>query len=244
MRILAAGLLLATSMSTAYAADLIIEEEVVVEVPAAGFDWTGFYVGVNAGYAAATSTVSLLDGNGDVYDNGINGFAENDYELSNWTVGLSAGFLTQMDGFVLGVEGDVSWANLSDGDFEVFESGFPGDDFKVSIDALASLRAKLGIAADNALFYVTAGVAAGNVHTQYRSPAGGADAYNYDETAFGWTAGLGASFAVADNIVLTGEYRYTDLGETSGEPVAANLTDSAVTATTLHSVTAGVSFKF
>lgn len=242
IRIALSAAAIAAAMSTAaMAADLIVEED-VAEVAVSSFDWTGFYVGVHGGFVSSTSTVSMLDG-GVVYDNGPFGLATSDYSQSGWLLGLNAGYLAQFDQFVLGVEGDVSWAGL-DGDFEAFTSGFPFDDYKVSIDALASLRLKAGVAAGNALFFVTGGLAAGNTHTIYRAPAGGATYYDYDGTAVGWTAGLGASFAVSDNVVLTGEYRYTSLGEISGEPLIANVTDESTTDSVLQTVTGGISFKF
>lgn len=239
--VLSAAAIAAAMSAAAMAADLIVEEPIAEEA-LASFDWSGFYVGVHGGFVSASSTVSQLSA-GEVIDNGGFGLATNDYEQSGWLLGLNAEYLAQFDQFVLGVAGDVSWAGLS-GDFEVFTSGYPGDDYQVSIDALASLRLKAGVAAGNALFYVTGGLAAGSTHTVYNAPAGGPVAFDYEGTAVGWTAGLGASFAVTDNVVLTGEYRYTSLGEISGEPLAGNDADESTTASVLHSVTGGVSFKF
>lgn len=243
IRAVAISLLAATAVSSAMAADLVVNEP-VADVAAASYDWTGFYIGAHGGFVSSTSTVDLLDGAGEVVDVGLGfGLASNDYSQSSWLLGLNAGYLAQFDQFVLGVEGDISWAGL-DGDFEANTSGYIGDDSKVSIDALASLRLKAGVATGNALFFVTGGLAAGNTHTIYRSPTGGAAYYDYDGAAVGWTAGLGTSFAVSDNVVLTGEYRHTRLGEISGDALFANPTVESTTTTVLQTITGGVSFKF
>src|SRR6266446_6906065 len=61
--------------------------------------------------------------------------------------GGQIGYNYQMNNFVLGIEGDGAWADIS--------QSFDGANFK--FDALASLRGRLGVAFGNALLYGTAG---------------------------------------------------------------------------------------
>src|SRR6266446_3880424 len=96
------------------------------------FTWTGFYLGVHGGYGWSSSDVFGIG----VFDSLKGGFG-----------GGQIGYNYQMNNFVLGIEGDGAWADIS--------QSFDGANFK--FDALASLRGRLGVAFGNALLYGTAG---------------------------------------------------------------------------------------
>jgi outer membrane immunogenic protein len=223
----------------AQAADVPVLPPVVVEPEPDMFDWSGFYIGAHGGGAWSNSTVTLTDPAGVVIVT-PDGDAINDFDQAGGVIGAQAGVLMQTGQFVLGVEGDVQWAGLG-ADFEPFTSGFPVDDFQVSIDGMASIRGKLGFAVDKVLIYATAGLAVGSVSTQYRTPAGGVDAFNYSELQVGYTVGAGAAFAVTDNISLFGEYRFTDLGESSGDALIGPA-GTSTTRTTVHTGLVGFNF--
>lgn len=89
-----------------------------------GFSWTGLYVGAHGGYGWTKS--QGLDAKG--------GFG-----------GGQVGFNYQMGSFVLGLEGDGAWADISQG-VNGLVFGVP---LSVSFqnDALASLRARFGVTA-------------------------------------------------------------------------------------------------
>ena len=87
-------------ITPAIAADIepIIEE-------AAAYNWTGFYVGAHVGYGEAD-----VNGEFDQEDTGlIFGL-----EPNGLIGGVHAGFDWQISSFVLGVEGDFSWADWED----------------------------------------------------------------------------------------------------------------------------------
>src|SRR5713226_8057512 len=85
------------------------------------FSWTGFYVGVHGGYGWSTSQGLDLKG----------GFG-----------GGQIGYNYQINNFVLGIEGDGAWADISQ------SSAFlPNTSFR--LNALASLRGRLGVAFGN-----------------------------------------------------------------------------------------------
>ncbi len=56
----------------------------------------------------------------------------------------------------------------------------------------------------------------------------------------GWTAGAGVEFAVADNVSLDLQYRYSDYG-TQSYTLGGGDSDFSLTS---HAVTAGVNFRF
>jgi outer membrane immunogenic protein len=102
---------------------------------------------------------------------------------------------------------------------------------------LASVRAHLGYAVDDVLFYGTAGWALSNIDYSAIAPT---EALSDSLTHSGWTAGAGAELAVTDQLTARLEYRYTDFGaETftiAGEPYEFE--------PHTHAVRAGLSWRF
>lgn len=175
----AAAMLLA---SPALAADIPTVDEPIAPnyIAPMGFDWTGFYVGANLGYGFSSDFNDkanlLLD------------------EASGFTGGVQAGYNVQFDPMVVGIEGEVDYANISD--------RFGGA--KGSLDWRGSVTARLGWAIDRFLPYVKGGLAFGDVSFD----TGQSDS----KVLWGWTAGVGAEYAITDNVSVRAEYNFTDLG--------------------------------
>lgn len=207
----------AASATTAFAADLIIEEPVAI-VDVASTDWTGGYVGVNAGIASA-------DIDWEAFGGGLTG----DYDASGWLLGVQAGYNWQSDNIVYGIEADAAWADISgeDDDFA------PGAVTR-SIDWNASLRGRLGFAVESLLFYGTAGVAVAN---------SSAEVFGEEDSAthFGWTAGVGVEALVTEDISLRAEYRFTAYGD---QDYDFDLGSPVTTGFDTHTVTVGLNFHF
>ena len=122
-------------------------------------------------------------------------------------LGVTAGVnFTLTDGIVAGVVGDIAWNNLED-EAADYTSGWNG-----------SIRGRLGFDGGAFLPYVTAGLAFANGEF-------GGD----ENTHLGWTAGAGVEFAVADNLSLDLQYRYTDYSEEEYVGLDAGATTHAVT---------------
>jgi outer membrane immunogenic protein len=145
------------------------------------FTWTGFYLGVHGGYGWSSSDVFGIG----VFDSLKGGFA-----------GGQIGYNYQINNFVLGIEGDGAWADIS--------QSFDGANFK--FDALASLRGRLGVAYGNALLYGTAG--GGWAHGKF-------DILGLSDSQWqsGWTAGAGIEYAFQPN--WTGKVEYLHYGLSS-----------------------------
>jgi outer membrane immunogenic protein len=97
------------------------------------FTWTGLYVGANAGYGWSVDDTATI--NGATVDLG---------EANGFVGGGQVGFNYQIGAFVVGVEGDLQWANF-------------GDD--TSDGWFGTARARAGVAFDRALVYATGGFA-------------------------------------------------------------------------------------
>lgn len=196
--------------SPAMAADIIAPytPPPVMPVAAPMSDWSGFYAGIHGGYAWGTAEVDSID-----------------YDASGWLAGAQIGFRQQMDVFVLGLQTDLSLANLSTD---------PDDDTSGTLDWYGSTTIRAGVAATDAvLVYGLAGVAYGGMTAESLDET-------LDNTHLGWTAGLGAEVAVTDNVSLFGEYAYTSFGD---ETYLFDAGESDLNAS-FHTVKAGLNFSF
>lgn len=195
--IVSAALLASTAYSVA--ADAITQDVVVVDN---AYNWSGVYIGAQAGYSW---------GNADV---NYSGYPEGQYA---WDLdpdgaigGLYAGANWQLSNrFVIGAETEINLnGNSGDGVYiDDYVATAPGYyDMEAKIDWSGSTRARLGYAMDRWMPYVTAGVAYG----QYKI-----DLYDESEgegNLLGWTAGAGVEYAVTDSIRVRLSYLYTDFG--------------------------------
>lgn len=222
--VLAAGLAtVAASFGAANAADLPRRKGYSAPAPVVapvrrGFTWTGAYVGANVGYGWGKHTKDSAKLFGK--PNGAVG-------------GVTAGYNVQNGNIVMGVEGDLA----KTGEVETREH--VGGYAKSHLKTLGTARARVGVAADRALFYVTGGYAGGALTTKVQ-PAG---AQGYKETKWlnGYAVGGGVEYAATDNVTVKGEYLYADLGAKSygGAPAPA-----AKTGFQDHLLRGGVNYKF
>jgi outer membrane immunogenic protein len=107
--------------------------------------------------------------------------------------GAHAGYNFQSGNIVYGIENDFNYN---------FKKGNEAD-----LQWDASGRGRVGYALDRTLFYTTVGVAA--TGGKVDAPAIG----KKDDILIGWTAGGGVEHALTDNILVRGEYRYSDFGK-------------------------------
>ncbi|MGN6489098.1 MAG: outer membrane protein [Devosia sp.] len=225
--VFAAAALVALLASPAFAADLVIDTP-KEGYPTLGSDnWSGFYVGLYGGYGLGNASTLV-------------GVIPDDIPLSGGMLGAAAGFNHQIDRVVLGVEGDVAWMGAAGtslcADNIIFEcSG--------SLDWLATLRARAGVAYDSALIYATAGVAvAGGTATVEPAPLFATG--EFSDTFVGWTAGFGAELKLTDNISARAEYAFTDLGTRTAPQGTLTTMGETEISPYLNTVKLGLNFAF
>jgi outer membrane immunogenic protein len=185
----AAALLLAPL--AALAADLPYKAHPVYVPEPAYANWTGFYIGLNAGYGFGKS--DLTDTNG--VDSGS-------FNLKGALAGATAGYNFQTGTWVWGAEGDLdaSWIKGTTSTVCITSC-------EVKNSWLGTARARLGYAGwNNWLPYITAGAAFGSVKVTD-------DFGSATVTKVGWTAGLGIEYAFMNNWSAKAEYLYADLGK-------------------------------
>lgn len=201
-----------------------------IEAPAA-YDWSGFYLGLQAGYGWGDSQVDEIDAE----DGSLS--QSQDYDHDGFVGGLHAGYNFDMQGVLLGLEGDIEYADIQgDQDF-----GGSEDSTDKTIQWLGSLRLRAGVTMDRALVYATGGVAVGDVDMEASEPG---LSISDSETAWGWTIGGGIEYALTDDISARVEYRYTDLENTehTGDIFGGTFTYEHDNA--FHAVRGGLSWHF
>jgi outer membrane immunogenic protein len=204
-----------------FAADMPVRGPIAKAPPAAAvplFNWSGFYWGGLAGY-----------GFGDSQHTDALGAASNEFDTNGWLLGGTVGYNWQAGAGVLGVEGDLSWADIDGSDTA------PGGSVQTDIAWLGTARVRAGVASSQALWYATGGAAFGKVEGNFANgPSGG-------KTRTGWTAGGGVEGLVAQNWTAKVEYLYADLGDkrtynTGGVPVDVDYAT--------HIVRVGLNYKY
>ena len=195
------------------------------------YSWTGFYAGLQGGYAWGDSRVRMSAPGG--------AFAPVSFRVGADSAfgGAHAGFNYQLGGIVLVVEGDVEALNS--------RSRFDGIGLsaRVSQDWQGSARARLGLAFDRWMIYGTGGVSFTEYERRIFAPGAGFGE-RLTSARTGWNVGAGVNFAFTDHLILGAEYRYTDFGRNRFASSGAfpGLTGSQELSS--HSARASVAYKF
>ena len=199
-RILVSTAFVALVPGPASAADLTVYEApapILAPDPIAS-SWSGFYFGVHGGYGWA-GDYSGVDSR-DPADPDDDVFFESDADGP--VLGGQLGINWQCDWFVLGAEGDASWAGI-DVDPDESPGVFNDDDV---VDFLASARLRAGIGFDRLLLYATGGVGFVGLNDPLVDDTD-------DGIETGWTAGAGGDFLVTDNLSLGVQYLHYGVGD-------------------------------
>ena len=188
--------------------------------------WTGFYIGVHAGYADGE-----WDGTLDV-EGGPFTPAQIGYDSLDKTVdgdgffgGGQIGYNLQRGRFVFGLEADASFSDV-DGSETFTTSGFNQNNLRFAkkhefeVDYFGTLRGRLGYATDRFMVYATGGFAWAEVDGGLTVTVleDGEDPYDelsgssVDKTHTGYTIGGGVEAALNERWSLKAEYLYIDLG--------------------------------
>lgn len=232
-KVLLSSVALVAISGTAFAADLPSRRAppVFVPPPIPVFTWTGLYVGAQLGYefgrdsAREVAVGAPLVGYNVGNPTGVVGGGHVGYNFSTQSLpvfgsalgGLSAvPFLGGAFGAngVVGIEGDVNGS-----DYSSQVAFFPGLAQAMHNNIDGSVRGRLGIAVDRALFYATGGAAFASIHEQYAS---GLLQENLEHTRVGYTVGGGVEYAITTQFALRVEYRYTDYGRFADLNAAIN----------------------
>lgn len=171
---------------SAHAADMSVAQHHT------GYDWTGGYIGLHAGYgtaevSAGPTVFSLVEPDGFV---GGAHIGYNFMSNSSW---------------VFGIEADISGANLDD------STPCPNPVFtcNAEVDWIATIRGRAGLTWSRYLAYVTAGVAFSELDLSAVPAAGG---FNESQNYTGFVIGGGIEGRLSDRWTGRVEGLYHDFG--------------------------------
>ncbi|QRE75731.1 outer membrane protein [Methylobacterium aquaticum] len=189
--------------------------------PVPVFTWTGFYLGVNAGYgfdanSRSTSRYNLPAGSviGSETTNGVVSLNTNRTDNSGFTGGAQIGYnyqFTPGSGFVVGIEADAQYVDFARRTRGTLSYGFAGNTGLAfappaatvftsgnGLDYFGTVRGRLGYAFDRTLVYGTGGFAYGS-GSEDQNFAGGRFR---DSFRTGYAAGGGIEYALPTDSFL------------------------------------------
>jgi outer membrane immunogenic protein len=239
-KFVAALFTVALSAASASAADMAARYIKAPPVVAPVYNWTGFYVGLNAGGAwnesnVTTSTVPASIGYfADSSVPAIGTLGNQNINRSGFTGGVTAGYNWQINNAVLGVETDFNYFGIKGS--STGTAVYPccvANTFTVSssesTDWLWTLRGRVGFLVTPALLlYGTGGLAVADLKASYLFTDtfdAARESASISSTRYGWTAGVGGEYALLNGWSIKAEYLYVDLGRAS--TTSTNLTTGA-----------------
>jgi outer membrane immunogenic protein len=233
-----------------------------------GYNWTGFYAGINGGYSWGRATETVPVGAP------FSAFASKQ-QVDGGLAGGQIGYNWQVDPkWVLGLEADAQWTGERGSStffLGTLRGPTPGNDFNFVASAtvdnetklpwFATFRGRAGFLADpSLLLYMTGGLAVGEVSyrtqttatlqlfgpgTAGTTPQGpavtAATAFSERQTRVGWVVGAGLEKKFSREWSAKFEYLYMDLGSKTYFGGTANAVDVS-----FHDqiVRAGINYQF
>jgi outer membrane immunogenic protein len=259
MKFAVAALAVLSGVASASAADLAPHSYTKVPIAAPNTDWSGFYVGVTAGYgwgnaSAAEAPANSLLGALLMAEPGVLPSSLSP-KMSNGIGGGEIGYSWQFGRVVAGFEADISYLGMN-GQDSFFSPPAPAIDGITTtqsnkLDWLGTVRGRLGwLATSETLLFGTGGLAYGGAHastTVFDIAPGMCPALNAfcstgssSRTLVGWTLGAGVESKLTANWSVKAEYLYFDLGHLAD---TASTTISIPAVNGMGLVTATSSFR-
>jgi len=207
---------------------------------AALYDWSGFYIGANGGWAWGSRCFDFNDVVFGPFDEGCR-------DASGGVVGGQIGYRWQASSFVFGLEAQGDWANLRNSNDSL---AFPGSTLRSKTNALGLFTGQIGYAWNNVLWYVKGGAAVTNQRWDLTDNFSGVTFAHADRTRWGGTVGTGIEYAFAPNWSFAIEYDYifrtSDNGTfvSPGVFAAAPPTINVHTRSDINMITGRINYKF
>jgi outer membrane immunogenic protein len=200
--------------SAVRAADMVAPAP--VPAPTAGFNWTGFYVGVGGGFGAVNHKISTSALGPGLSFNGLGG----EGVFGELTVGYDH-MLTNR--FLLGGFIDTHVGNIGPSLKVTAIPGFPDIDLTNSygFDAIA----RVGYLLNGS----TLGYVLGGYTWEHFKLDTGALGFDYDDNRSGYVLGVGMETAIGHNWTIKAEYRYANYGDDAVIPGFLNIEPSTHT---------------
>jgi len=234
-KLIVGAALAAISSASASAADLPMQQPYKSPpVVAAIYNWTGIYVGVNGGYGWGTQDPLILFSNA---------FDRSSFNINGGMFGGTVGAQIQQGYVVLGLEGDLDWANIKGSGISNPSILGIGKGITLNIatntSAIMTARLRTGVAMNNLLLYVTGGVAFDKSSANGTSIAGfacGTAGVFTNCSASSWRPGLAAGLGV--------EYGFAHHWSAKLEYIYIDSLGTGVSTDHIDTIRAGINYRF
>jgi outer membrane immunogenic protein len=176
--------LLAFGIANATAEEMAVPPSQFITAAVPYLAWTGFYVGINGGYAWGNSSVAFTPNDPAAAAGTCGGggapkgqcIGSVDFRRDGAVAGGQFGFNWQVNShWLIGAEADYQWSNLDGSVSSSFRLGNVGATNMVAsqtVESFGTIRARAGVVlAPPLLLYGTGGLAFGQVHENLRVPA-------------------------------------------------------------------------
>jgi outer membrane immunogenic protein len=217
----------------------------IPSVAAQNYDWTGFYVGAQAGFAKPKDKVfyggSSIGIPFDAVDQRIT------HRENSFAGGMQGGYNHQLGWFVPGIEADLGYLVFNGHRVSPAEFDPQHQTYAVSTGGLfGTVTGRLGVSIDRVLLYTKAGFAYTNLRlgVEDRVPPLTTDA-SKRSTYPGWTLGGGIEYSITQNWLIKSEYQFMDFAQKSISAVASDgVTDTWKHRPSAHIIKLGFNYKF
>jgi outer membrane immunogenic protein len=220
--------LVAFATSAATAADLRAAPayKAAPAVVAPYYNWTGFYIGAHVGGGWADKDWSSV------------GIPMGSHTADGFLGGGQIGFNWQTGPWVLGIEAQVSWADLT-GDH--VDLNLTGDRVHTKVNSLGSVAGRVGYAWDRWMLYGKIGW--GWAHDKYSRTVAATGAFidSASKTQSGWMLGIGIENGITPNWSWKLEYNYMDMGS---QDLVSSIGTPFTVDQQVHVVKLGINYRF
>jgi len=202
---------------------------------ASAHDWSGAYIGGTLGQNSLTGQANAYYGD----------FSATDSDVG---YGLTIGYNKQNGAAVYGVEADANFGNMNEG-----KDGYDASTYyeQAQWNMYSTIRGRAGLAVDNALLYVTAGLAIVNTNYKYCDEGkslchtDSSDAFSRGDE-YGTAFGGGMEVALDNNLSVKGEIMNVQLDTQSVHRDCCHYPggDSVNFKSSLTTVRVGANWKF
>jgi outer membrane immunogenic protein len=182
-----------------------------VIAPAPFYNWSGFYIGIQGGFASGELERTLV----------TTGITET-RETNGGLIGGTVGFNWQFGNWVFGFEGDYAWADIGRDVDNCF--GILLVTCRSGLDTFGTARLRVGGAWGPMLIYATGGLAFGDHFVRVEDNLTGLFAER-SEFAVGWTAGAGIEWGFAPGWSFKAETLFFDLDLDRFDTVSVGVLD-------------------
>jgi len=167
------------------------------------YDWTGFYIGANGGWAQSRNCWDFVGVAGTILADGCR-------DRSGGVAGGQIGYRWQANQWVFGVEAQGDWADLNSSRVSLINPAFST---RTKTDAIGLFTGQIGYAWNQALFYVKGGGAVTSNRFSINDTLTGFEFASASNTRWGGTVGAGFEYGFSPGWSVGVEYDHLFMGD-------------------------------